>query len=379
MRFWVGGIVSGLLASSQLLHAQTTQPGPDAAALYEAADRIFRQTLETKNQLCCPSNSNLEFPGFPLFSSDWLKMEKQDFAANAKAREIVSQAREVQTANWPAYVEPKPDLAYLNHCRELANDLADAAMYQHLQGDNPAALETVKDLLHMADLLQNGPEKRAVRFLVSIGIQGSAMDRLNGIVADSDFTDAPNNSNAIRLDTGADLLKQLLRHGEARADVGLYLKKPDAFVGGKADVERFVLTCARCYTERDMAAMSIACHLYRAETDHWPVSVADLKKYLPTLPIDPLGDGKQTLGYVLVKRGSSDRPLVYSHDHLQDDLFCRTDRPFYSRYSGDGSNLPWKDQKQGGQFRDVASWMPFPMGGPVATIQTIETEKQDGF
>jgi hypothetical protein len=39
-------------------------------------------------------------------------------------------------------------------------------------------------------------------------------------------------------------------------------------------------------------------------------------------------------------------------------MFFRMDQPEYSFYNGDGSNLPPAEQKHGGQFNDVASWVP---------------------
>ena len=61
----------------------------------------------------------------------------------------------------------------------------------------------------------------------------------------------------------------------------------------------------------------------------------------------------------LIKAGlpdGSDRPLVYSLSGAKDGLFFRTNQPAYSFYTGDGSHKPESKQKQGGQFRDVASW-----------------------
>ncbi len=124
-----------------------------------------------------------------------------------------------------------------------------------------------------------------------------------------------------------------------------------------------------------MAAMSLACHLYRFDNGHWPGSLDDLSAYLPEMPIDPFGDGKQTLGYALIKRGlpnGSDRPLVYSRGDMKDGLFFRTDVPAYSFYFGDGSNKPSRNQKQGGQFRDVASWAPEAGTHPAPTTRPLE-------
>jgi hypothetical protein len=101
---------------------------------------------------------------------------------------------------------------------------------------------------------------------------------------------------------------------------------------------------------------------FQFEKKRWPNSVDELVPvYLPSVPIDPWGYGKQTFGYLLVKNGlpdGEDRPLVYSRCESKDGLFFRVDRPEYGFYYGDGSDLPNSKQKQGGQFRDVARWVP---------------------
>lgn len=95
---------------------------------------------------------------------------------------------------------------------------------------------------------------------------------------------------------------------------------------------------------------------------------------MPRLPLDPWGDGKQTLGYVLIKgglRGGADRPLVYSRCGASDGLFYRTDAPQYSYYNSDGSSLPAAQQKHGGQFRDVTRWAPERGGKPGSTTMLV--------
>jgi hypothetical protein len=121
--------------------------------------------------------------------------------------------------------------------------------------------------------------------------------------------------------------------------------------------------------------MSLACHLYRFDNGAWPRTLADLHSYLPRMPIDPWGDGKQTLGYALIKGGlpdGADRPLVYSRCWLNDGLFFRIDGPEYSFYSYDGSDLPAREQKRGGQFRDVASWVPPAGSHPFPATQPLQ-------
>jgi hypothetical protein len=143
----------------------------------------------------------------------------------------------------------------------------------------------------------------------------------------------------------------------------------------KPSIDRVIETTNRVNVERYMVAMSLACHLYRFDAGKWPKSLDDLANYLPEIPIDPFGDGKQTLGYVLIKGGlpdGSDRPLVYSRGGMKDGLFFRTDEPAYSYYNGIGSNKSGNKQKQGGQFRDVASWAPEEGTHPAPTTRPLE-------
>ncbi len=131
-----------------------------------------------------------------------------------------------------------------------------------------------------------------------------------------------------------------------------------------AQIARVAETFNRSNAERTMAAMSLACHLFCADRDRWPTSLDELlATYLPEAPPDPWGDGIQTFAYVLIKGGlpdGSDRPLVYCRCWSPDGLFFRIDAPQYGRYSQDGSTKPSIDMKHGGQFRDVAQWVPAP-------------------
>jgi len=68
----------------------------------------------------------------------------------------------------------------------------------------------------------------------------------------------------------------------------------------------------------------------------------------------------------------SDRPLVYCRCGAVDGLFFRIDQPEYGFYNGDGSPLPANQQKHGGQFRDVASWVPDPKKSPGPTTRPLQ-------
>jgi len=381
-------IVAILGVCLQSAVAQTTQPPADAAKLYLQAAKLIDDNYATKG-IECPSSSNDVFRGYPPYPANWQRMEKEDFAATAEARVLAHQARAIAQANWPPLDVKIAGGSYLNHCRALANDLADAAAFQHDQGDDAAAVETLRDLWHLADLVENQSDKKFINLLVSLGIRSLGAVRYEVVASNVELTKDPGDGKDLQVNLARELIAQLLKHQGGKAEVDEFLRadEPDfsGLVthpdGSKTDmkakdwVERAGETGNRVYAECDMAAMSLACHLYRFDIGHWPKSLDDLHADLPSLPIDPWGDGKQTLGYVLIKGGlpdGSDRPLVYSRCRMKDGLFVRTDQPTYGFYTGDGSDRPAAQQKQGGQFRDVASWVPPEGYHPAATTQSLE-------
>ena len=124
-------------------------PDRNAADLYLPAARALVPNVYG------PSSSNLLFPSVPpLFPPAWMAMAGPAAAANAPAFALVRQARARPDADWHV-VPGKPLLQtllpHLNDSRELANELADAALVSHLRGDDAEAVERVRDLLAMAD------------------------------------------------------------------------------------------------------------------------------------------------------------------------------------------------------------------------------------
>jgi hypothetical protein len=363
---------------------QASQPAADAAALYARAAKIIHDTFLEK-KLCSPSASDQTFDDFPPYPREWRRMEDADFAANAQARELVHQARSTEVAEWPsidwnpAHAKNPNGLAgggmsYLNGLRSVCNDVCDAAIYQHIQSDDSAAVESIRDVMHMADLLEYGKDRKLIFLLVANGIRACALNRLNVVTSNAALSKDPRDGHALQTPVARQLILELLHsenvdeetdenmQGERSLQAGL----SPAFVASmlpaiKPVVQQAKRLLQRVNAERGLAAMSLACHLYAYQTGDWPESLEDLKDYLPAIPIDPWGDGRQTLGYALIKAGlpdGGDRPLVFSRYQSKDGLFYRTDRPEYAFYHGDGSTLPPARQKQGGQFRDVASWSP---------------------
>ncbi|MGD0464857.1 MAG: hypothetical protein ABSB74_20420 [Tepidisphaeraceae bacterium] len=370
-------LVVGILGLwQQTAAAQATQPGDDAAKLYLQAEKLLRDNDNAN--IWSPSASNFVYAEYPPYPAEWQRTEKKDFLANAAARALAHQARSIEHANWPKLLPPpNPGVSYLNECRNLSNELADAAIYQHLQGNDAAAIETLRDQWHLADLLEDQSEKKLVCLLVSIGIRAQICQRFEIITSNVVLTKDPGDGKALQTSVARELIGQLLMHPDAKTEVNDVLRAYGSQVGliAKPTIDRCIETDNRVNAERGMAAMSIACHLYRFDTGNWPKSLDDLRGYLSDVPIDPWGDGTQTLGYALIKGGlpdGSDRPLVYSRCGMKDGLFFRNDEPAYSFYTGAGSHRPGREQKQGGQFRDVASWAPTEGSHPAAATQPLE-------
>jgi hypothetical protein len=276
----------------------------------------------------------------------------------------------------------------LNGCRQVTNIVGDAALYEHLQGDDHEAIELTRDLLHVSDLLRGDDQPgEIVRFLVSVGIQASALYRIETITSAVGLSDDPNDRKALQVRDARSLVRKLLEQPGTEARLRhVYGERYDALKAAPAladnlEFERAVEQCNRAMAECQMAAMSLACHLFRHEQGRWPANGEELATQLPTpIPRDPWGDGKQTLGYVLVKGGlpdGTDRPLVYSRCESDGQLCYRVDRPAYDFYQGDGSGRPYNENVRGGQFRDVARWQPGDRKPGAPTIRSLDGDPAD--
>jgi hypothetical protein len=198
--------------------------------------------------------------------------------------------------------------------------------------------------------------------LVSIGVDALARDKLMTVTTTIRLSDDPADTKAVQTVEARRLIKQLLDDPNSLAAVNKMLEaKPDpnAPAAEPVDAGRAKEQANRSVTECALAAMALACHVFHHEKGRWPATLQELATQLPRVPADPWGDGKQTLGYLLVKGDKPDepdRPLVYSRCESQDGLFYRADQPQISFYAftdiGEGR------RRRGGQFRDVTLWQP---------------------
>jgi hypothetical protein len=303
-----------------------------------------------------PAGSNLEYPAVPPYGAEWDRMAAESFSKNAAVFPIVRAARDDRHVSWghgSAAITP------LNRTRNLANVVGDAALYQHLQGDDHAAVELVRDVLAMSRSLRTDLEPDdAPRLYVSIGIDALAMYKLMTIATTVHLSDDPKDAKALQTSDAKRLIKQLLTEPSSISELErLQRTKPDPSSPVQGEHSRARENLNRAESELALTAMSLACHVFHHRSGRWPATLKELATELPRVPIDPWGDGKQTFGYLLVKGDKPDepeRPLVYSRCASQDGMFYRIDAPQVGFYADDGT----PERKHGGQFRDVTLWQP---------------------
>ncbi|HEY2584880.1 MAG TPA: hypothetical protein VGI81_03830 [Tepidisphaeraceae bacterium] len=343
-----------------------SQPGDDAWPLYQRA--IARVEEGYRRNIMCPAASPLAFGAYPPYPAAWQRLETASYAFNAPARELAHEARSLNIAHWPVLrgADGKVVLPYLNGCRALANEVGDAAFEEHALGNHAAAVERVRDLLHLADLLDDRAEF-LIQPLVALGVRLVATDRLEVITADVKLTADPADTKKLQLTAASELIRELFDTKDpAAAFAGVLRREAAAGQFTTEQRDRFVVQLHRGQMEQNLAAMALACHLFRFDHHRWPASIEEVTACLPAPPVDAWGP----MGYVLVKPappGGPERPLVYSRCNSKDGLFYPTDGPQHSWYPGFGAG---RTRKQGGQFRDVSLWVP-PRPNPGPTTRPL--------
>lgn len=357
----------------QCISAQPTQPRDNAAAIYIQAVNAVEKNNDAG--IYPPSSSNLVYLNYPPYPAEWHRLEAIDFSANSHARELAHQARLIDHVNWAALNLQGGGLSYLNPCRGLCNVMVDAAFMEHEQKDDAAAIETIRDMWGLAAAVED-IQATGSCLLTGIAIQATSLHQLEAVTSGIVLTKTSDDKKSVDAAVARALINDLITHPDAKTEATDFRRKYGAdMANAPAYLPGSIIEIINSIdAERDLAAMSLACHLYRLDTGEWPRSEAGLGKYISPLPVDSFGDGTQTLGYALIKGGlpdGSDRPLVYSRYRTEDGLFFRVDRPEYGSYNGEGLDVGNQQQKHGGQFRDVASWSPPEGSHPVASTRPL--------
>jgi RNA polymerase sigma factor (sigma-70 family) len=324
----------------------------DAVALYLKADAAI--------QVDSPASLATIYPEYSPGSPEWRRDAAAAWDADGRTRELAHQARNLWHADWRA----GDILNNANHMRNLAANLADASVYAHSQSNDAQAVEIIRDLMHLSGLLKNSPSSGAIHMMVGNGLEAVTGNRVMIIATGVKFTNDPQNTRDLQVQTAHELIAQLLDHPNPQSLVDKAKKgmgpafplMPDTFPS------RFLETSNRCDAEERLAAMSLASQLFKFEKGRWPNSLDELiPAYLPKAIVDPWGDGKQPFGYTLIEGGlpdGSDRPLVFSRCNSSDGLFYLVNKIHYGFTFDDGSDQPARLRKHGGEFRDVTHWQP---------------------
>jgi RNA polymerase sigma factor (sigma-70 family) len=322
----------------------------DAADLYGQAAQAI--TVDA------PASTSNAYPNYFPSSPEWRKTAADAYAANAYTRELAHKARSVKVVNWPDF----SDLGYYNQLRNLANNLGDSALFAEVQGRHAEAISTIRDLMHMRDLLLESANQRALRVVVGIGIDGLTMARLQTITATIQLTDKSNDPNDLQVADAKELIATLLDQIKPMDRLSKTLNPQGSIDFQPTQIPRAIEQMNRVNSEQSLAAISLAAQVYKFENGRWPESLEEMiPNDLPHAMVDPWGNGKQMLGYVLVKGGlpdGSDRPLVYSRCNGTDGLYYHANELNFGIYFNDGTNHPASQLKHYGQFFDVTVWEP---------------------
>lgn len=348
------GLLTSSIPAAPAALTPDSRPSADAWPLYQRA--IARVLDGHAAGIYSPAESVLMYAEYPPYPPRWHELENAAYKFNAPAFAMVREARSRDVANWPALQRDaagKIDMSYLNGCRALANEVADAAMQEHLQGDDAAAIKRFKDLLHLADLLDAPKDPKIIRSLVAIGVRAVAMSRLEVIIADVALTTDPADKKKLQVAAATDLIRQVFNVNDpAPRYENLFRRAQAEGQWTTAERDRAVVQLHRAQMEMNLAAMSLACHLFRLDKHRWPATIEEVATHLPVPPRDAWGP----MGYVVVRLdqpGTSERPLVYSRCDAPGTLFYPTNEPQYCWFPGVVPN-----HQQGGQFRDVSHWLP---------------------
>ena len=185
LRVWWGQRMGALLAAD---HARMRAAGqPVARADFDPppvpdganAAAYLRQAIAVQNTTLGPSASSVAFPDSPPYPAQWHAMADAAAAANAAALAPLRQARAHDAADWGVGVRSPtspPLFPLLNQARGLANTSGDAAMREHLRGNDAAALELARDVRHLARSVDRQPW--LISHIVATGCEALALNRI---------------------------------------------------------------------------------------------------------------------------------------------------------------------------------------------------------
>ena len=177
----LGRALAPVVAGGWPVRGRDMNPGPVSEQANAAAYlRKAAAAVDPAND--SPAASSVAYPSYPPFGAQWEAAAEKSVAGSARTFPLARQARAFEQVDWgwrmrrPATATLLP---HLNEARHLANTVGDAAMYAHVNGDDAAALETVRDVRHIAAAL--GGEPFVISHLVAVGVEALALSRLQVI------------------------------------------------------------------------------------------------------------------------------------------------------------------------------------------------------
>ena len=306
-----------------------------------------------------PSSSEMEYGDELPYSKEWFDLARRNATANAEAATLLHSARIKAGIAWPN-PPTAPFEKWLGGSfakdRQLANVIKDIALYQHFNGEEAQAIESLRDLEFLGDAVSRKPF--LIAKLVSIGISGAESHATQIVAAGlkikpaadpegsvqraavrsliSELFDDATLRNAYRraMEEERTLLIEKVRGGDLSAvwavidfpgsiaayDVlaGAMDKHPWEAVNVASSVMMQTIIPSLNHTRgivwreiamRRMAAIALACALYRNDHGGYPPDLAALvPEYLAEIPADPFARDGATLRYAIVDNGS--RPLI---------------------------------------------------------------------
>lgn len=176
-----------------------------------AATYYVRAAAALNRDVDSPSTSSITFRPIPPYPQLWWEMSAKSFNAQQNALQIARHARAHPRAVWrKSYPSPLINLSWpaLSQQRSLGNTLVDAALYQHMLGNDAGALELALDSLHHADAIEQEPLMAA--HMTAVSVHGSAMTAIATIAPGIGLSEEQRNAPLPITPAPPDCIKSLI-------------------------------------------------------------------------------------------------------------------------------------------------------------------------
>src|SRR2546423_6534539 len=121
----------------------------------------------------------MSYPDYSPFPPRWHKMADRSAEGNQPVFTLMRKARGFHRFDWGIRLQTPVNLnwSYLHGVHHLANLGGDAALHAHVNGDDAAALEYVRDVLHSARAVDTGPTVVVPHLLSVYSIESNVLYR----------------------------------------------------------------------------------------------------------------------------------------------------------------------------------------------------------